>query len=70
MNIQDIQNPTIALNDLDEIQRQREYPLYQTVRMRKENVRRIKTRITRYGQTFDDIVAAILAELERKESRK
>jgi hypothetical protein len=49
---------------------EREYPLYQTVRMRKENVRRIKARISKYGQTFDFIVEEMLNTIERYESEK
>jgi hypothetical protein len=49
---------------------EREYPLYQTVRMRKENVRRIKARISKYGQTFDSIVEKMLNTIEQYESEK
>jgi hypothetical protein len=48
----------------------REYPLYRAVRMRKVNVKKIKARATKYGQTFDEIITEMLTELGQKESKK
>jgi hypothetical protein len=48
----------------------REYPLYRTVRLRKDNIVKIKARTTRYGESFDDIVAKILDQLQAYEIKK
>jgi hypothetical protein len=48
----------------------REYPLFRTCRLRKDNILKIKKRATRYGQTFDEIVSEMLSELEAYENEK
>jgi hypothetical protein len=42
----------------------RQYPLYKTIRIRGENLNRIKTRASRYGQSVDEIITEILKRLE------
>ena len=42
----------------------RQYPLYKTVRIRGEHLRKIKDRGSRYGQSFDEIIGEILKKLE------
>ena len=44
----------------------REYPLHRTVRLRKDNLVKIKARATKYGQSFDDIITEMLLELEQR----
>ena len=42
----------------------RQYPLYKTIRIRGENLNRIKKRASRYGQTVDETITEILKRLE------
>jgi hypothetical protein len=42
----------------------RQYPLYKTVRIRGENLRKIKDRGSKYGQSVDEIITEILKKLE------
>jgi hypothetical protein len=66
MSTQDIINPTSASNK----HQQRDYPLYTKVRMRKDNVRKIKARATKYAQSFDDIVSEMIQKVEQCEQRE
>jgi hypothetical protein len=68
MSTQDIVNPTEQ--SVANEQQQREYPLYAKVRMRKDNIRKIKARTTRYAQSFDEIVSEILQKVEQCEQRE
>jgi hypothetical protein len=63
MSTQDIIEPTDTSNK----HQLRDYVLYTKVRMRKDNVRKIKARATKYGQSFDDIIGEILAKLQEEE---
>ena len=42
----------------------RKYPLYRTVRIRNSNLEKIKSKVTRYGQSIDDIITDILSQLD------
>jgi hypothetical protein len=55
---------------LDTSNCERDYPLYRTVRLRKDNILKIKKRATKYGQSFDDIVTEMISVLESFENEK